>query len=347
LAGLYIHIPFCHKVCHYCDFAVLKAPNRVFESYLYSLQNEWMTKKSLIQNPSTLYFGGGTPSILNTKQWSFLFGLFGNQYQEISVEANPDSLDSDKLKLWKENEVSRVSIGVQSFQDDLLQTMGRSHSAIQAKSSIENALAFGFSVSVDFIFGLPNQSIKIFLADLKSALELGVQHISFYGLTVEDNTLFSQWEKKKSFNFDMNDYDVMYQEGVRLVESYGLKRYEVSNFAKPGFESIHNSSYWNQIEYLGLGPGAHSYLNGKRYWNQRHLKKWQDKSKFADFEELTPTQKEWERLWLGLRQRDGVVGFPSHILAKYPESLHCKENKTHLIGRGWLDLDLIMSEILP
>ncbi|MFN4298397.1 MAG: radical SAM family heme chaperone HemW [Thermaurantimonas sp.] len=274
MPGLYVHIPFCHKACHYCNFHFstnLKTIHRT----LGAIRKEAELQAEKFQDVSftTLYFGGGTPSLLDLSDLSELFSVLRNLYViysvESTLEANPEDISSEKLEGWLEMGIDRLSIGIQTFNDAQLKIFNRNHTAAQARQCIDLAKSAGFShFNLDLIFGFPGQTLKQWDDDLQKMLEIGPEHISVYALTREEGTAYDQLYKKGILD-EVNESlvsDMFYLARERLTHA-GYLHYEVSNYALPGHEARHNSGYWSGDLYLGLGPSAHSYAHDKRWWN--------------------------------------------------------------------------------
>lgn len=274
LAGIYIHIPFCKKACHYCDFhfsTTLNLVDKVVDSIV--LEAEKM--KGYLNEPiDTIYLGGGTPSLLNGKQIEIIIEALYKHYAinsslELTLEANPDDLNEKKIKHYAKVGINRLSIGTQSFNNDILTFLNRSHTAEQTKQAVELCHTYGIdNLSLDLIYGIPGQPKKVWEQNLNELAELSPSHISCYALTIEPKTVFGNWSKKGKLppvqdELVGREYDFM----VDYLTSNGFEHYEVSNFSKPGYESKHNSSYWKQKNYLGLGPGAHSFNGHERHFN--------------------------------------------------------------------------------
>lgn len=324
MAALYLHSPFCAKVCPYCDFAVLVAPERVRKVWRKSVVVEAQERKS--QEPwsgapfETFYFGGGTPSLLEEGELRELIASLSSEMEidlhrmrEATIEANPESVSEAKIDLWKELGFSRISLGVQSLHDSVLKSIGRNHDRETALRSLSILNKSGVRLSVDLMFALPHQTTSIFLEELREVLDLGLQHISFYGLGIEPQTLFGQKAEKGLLAVDEEIYRESYLRGVELCAEYGLMRYEISNFSVEGEESHHNRVYWERQPYLGLGPGAHSY-NGDRLReaNPRQFSRWKSSvdSKAREWREvdhLGCRELINEELWLSLRQSKGIA----------------------------------------
>lgn len=274
LAGIYIHIPFCKKACHYCDFHFSTTLNLV-DNVVNSIVLEAERMKGYLNEPiETIYFGGGTPSLLDTKHLEKIIEGLYKHYSiaesiELTLEANPDDLTEQKIKHYAESGINRLSIGTQSFNNDILTFLNRSHSAEQTKQAVELCHTYGIdNLSLDLIYGIPGQAKDVWQQNLKELVELSPNHISCYALTIEAKTVFGNWGKKGKLSpvedeLVGREYDVM----VDFLTSHSFEHYEVSNFSKSGLESKHNSSYWQQKPYLGLGPGAHSFNGQERHFN--------------------------------------------------------------------------------
>lgn len=282
MSGIYFHIPFCKKRCNYCDF--YKSTDLTFiTSYMIALKREMKNRLDYLVDKeiNTIYFGGGTPSLLTAfdiedllSNCKSLFNLVNNL--EITLEANPDDLSIEYLKQLKDIGINRLSIGIQSFSDVDLQFMGRRHSSSQAIMAVKNAQNIGFdNISVDLIYGIPGMSFQQWQENLKQVFELNIQHISAYHLTYhEDTTFWNELKNGKIREIDEENSFKQFNELVEITEVNGFVQYEVSNFAKEGFYSKHNSSYWKQQEYIGLGPSAHSYNGFSRQWNISDVNKY-------------------------------------------------------------------------
>jgi oxygen-independent coproporphyrinogen III oxidase len=275
MAGLYIHIPFCKQACRYCDFHF--STNQEQRTQLCKViakeikfQNEYLDGERL----ETIYFGGGTPSILSASELEIIFSAIHANFTvaseaEITLEANPDDLTKEKLKELKQASVNRLSIGIQSFDDTTLKFFNRAHSSNQAIQCIEYAHEAGFNnLSLDLIYAVPGQEIGRWQKDVEQALALEPEHISAYSLTIEEKTAFGQWQKVGKIkpvdeNGAARDFELL----MDRLATKGYEHYEISNFCKPGFHSGHNSSYWKQRTYLGVGPSAHSFNGDSRQFN--------------------------------------------------------------------------------
>jgi putative oxygen-independent coproporphyrinogen III oxidase len=313
--GLYVHVPFCPKVCPYCDFAVMKAPERLHSVWLELVQKEWV--QSCEDYPAkwqTMYMGGGTPSLLNEsvfRDWmSFIDGEIGlKSLLEVTMECNPETLSPSRLELWQESGVDRFSFGIQSFAAERLKWLGRNHGPETLALAQKLLSSRQAALSVDIMFGFVGQTWEDLRLDLSKALEFEPEHLSLYGLTIEPGTLFGQMSARGEVLDSEEAYDELYLRAVEYLAEQGVMRYELSNFARPGFEAKHNSGYWNHRPYLGIGPGAHSYLNGKRSWNPKSWPEWERRVRGLvprEFEELTEANLYNEKIWMGLRQSKGV-----------------------------------------
>lgn len=302
--GVYIHVPFCKQKCFYCDFPSYAGKERYEEAYVKALIQEIRTEGAKYVEtwgqPATIYIGGGTPSVLpNELLEQLLFtigeimlpkapslrglspqatgGVVGSTGRtdslEYTMECNPGTIDDSKLRLLKRHGVNRLSFGVQTFHDALLRRIGRIHTAEQARTAIRDARAAGFqSLSLDLIYGLPGETLAMLQSDIDEALGLHPDHISIYGLQLEEGTAF--WRQHEMGKLDLPDdavTEAMYDLMTTALPAHGYERYEISNFAKPGFAGRHNLGYWQDKPYLGLGAAAHSYLDGVRYENTKDI----------------------------------------------------------------------------
>lgn len=274
MAGIYLHIPFCKQACHYCDFHFstnLAARNDMVKA----MATELALRKSYIREPvDTIYFGGGTPSMISTADLHALLTAIHNHFEiapspEITLEANPDDLDFAQLQLLREAGINRLSIGIQSFHDAVLRYLNRAHTGTAAVTAMRDARRAGFSnISIDLIYAIPEQPDSAWRDNIAQALALQPEHISAYSLTIEKKTVFGHRAAQGSLQA-VSDDDAARQLEI-LVDTLaqsGYEQYEVSNFCKPGFYSRHNSSYWQQAPYLGVGPSAHSYDGATRQFN--------------------------------------------------------------------------------
>jgi oxygen-independent coproporphyrinogen III oxidase len=274
MAGIYIHIPFCKQACYYCDFHFstnLSASKEMSAS----LGREIEMRRGYIDNPvGTIYFGGGTPSLVETADLALLIEKIRASFDlthnvEITIEANPDDLSEPKLESLKAIGVNRLSIGIQSFDDTVLRMLNRAHDSSMATAAISSARKAGFdNISIDLIYSIPSQAPAQWEQNIIRALDLAPEHISAYSLTIEEKTVFGRWRAKGKIvpvaeDVSAEEFDIL----LNLLEKAGYEHYEISNFARPGFYSRHNSSYWKREKYMGIGPSAHSFNGSSRQFN--------------------------------------------------------------------------------
>lgn len=280
--AVYIHIPFCSNKCHYCDFTSYVINGQPVDEYLEALEREMeRTVESIPAGTiETVFVGGGTPTVLTPRQMERFLGMtrayFPNRTQdyEFTMEANPGTTDPDKLAVMKEGGVNRVSFGVQSFDNGLLSRIGRIHQTDDVYRSLEYARAAGFrNLTIDLMFGLPGQTLEMLEDTLDKALALSLQHYSIYGLKVEENTLFHTLYMKNQLPLPEEETEAeMFRRIMTRLEESGFRQYEISNFARPGFESRHNTMYWRNRAYYGLGAGAHGYARSERHMNIKGIR---------------------------------------------------------------------------
>ncbi len=316
--GLYLHVPFCKKKCPYCDFYSVSSP-ALISSFLSSLEKEVALRKDEFKPFDSLYLGGGTPTILNDGQLASLVDYlniyisFGSD-PEITIEANPENLSRQKARLLLDLGFNRLSIGIQSFDDQELRFLRRNHSAREAKGAIVNARNAGFNnLNIDFIYGIPGQTLSQWLQILEEGISYHPEHISCYQLTIKENTPFGRLKKKggivpknekeeQSFFFKTSEF----------LETRGYIHYEISSFAREErFFSRHNQKYWQHLPYLGLGPSAHSFSGNSRWWNVSSVKEYcavltRGLPPVKERETLSQEQLGLEALFLGLRTKKGV-----------------------------------------
>ena len=305
MAGLYIHIPFCERKCSYCAFYSFSKPWKNVDGFFQTLKKEL---QSLPEDfaPETLFIGGGTPTALDIQTLGKLLSMLGGFLpREFSCEANPGTVDRAKLDFLRKNGVNRLSVGVQSFDSRCLETLGRIHSAEEAESAFRLARAVGFeNIGLDLMFGVPGQMVEMLEADIDRALALEPEHVSIYNLMYEEDTpLTARKPERLDEGLEREMYDLI---RARL-KGAGFTHYEISSFAKPGFECRHNQLYWSGGEYIGVGPAAHSHWEGMRWANISDLDDYCTNGPRREFEEkLNPEAKERETLVMGLRQLAGV-----------------------------------------
>ncbi len=386
MAGIYVHIPFCKSRCKYCDFFSTTQLHRRTE-YVEALLKEIALRKEEIEREPihTIYFGGGTPSLLSAPLLSPLMRMIAslNTYQdgmEITLEANPQDLTLGTLQAYKAIGINRLSIGIQSFHDTHLQLLGRRHSAAEAIQAVQWAQEAGFdNISIDLIYGIPTQTMAEWQHDIQQAIDLGVQHISSYNLIYEEGTCLTHMlTHGLLYPVDEELENQMYESLVQQLAQHGFEHYEISNFARQGYHSRHNSSYWNGTPYSGLGAGAHSLRSGHRMlntgcwtkdtqaplvrsWNVADLDTYITSIHQGvlpyEQEELTPTDIYNERIMLGLRTNKGIAlaqlsheeqAYCLHQAQKYlSNGLLCLQDK-HLIAslKGTEILNQIITDLM-
>ena len=319
MAGVYVHIPFCASRCSYCDFFSTLQLEQKGADYVEAVIAEALLRREELHGETvhTLYLGGGTPSQLPLPLLSRLIAGLGECFdlsgvEEFTVEANPDDVTAAWCEALPPLGVNRVSMGVQTFEDDILRLIGRRHTASQVEEAVARLRDTGIdNISIDLIYGLPRQTIASWTDSVERALALTPQHISAYGLTYEEGTrLWWQRERGEVTEVPEEQCLEMYRILVQSLQRAGYEHYEISNFALPGYHSRHNSSYWNDTPYLGLGAGAHSYDSEVRRSNPANLQEYIDKVTAGEpafeQEELTRWERYDERVMLGLRTSQGV-----------------------------------------
>ncbi|MCF8713481.1 radical SAM family heme chaperone HemW [Joostella atrarenae] len=316
MAGIYIHIPFCKQACHYCDFHFSTSLKKKSE-LINALAQEMILRKSEIDEPiETIYFGGGTPSVLSVEEINFLIDTAYNHYEisekpEITLEANPDDLDKEKIIAFSQTPINRLSIGIQSFFEEDLKLMNRAHNAKEAKESLDLATRYFANISIDLIYGIQQMSIARWKENIQTALDYNIPHISSYALTVEPKTALAKFIEKGIIE-DVDDalaqqhFDVL----VDTLEKNNFEHYELSNFGKKGFFSKNNTAYWLGKKYLGIGPSAHSFNGKNRSWNinnnTKYIKSITESMLPSEIETLTPIDRYNEAVMTGLRTSWGV-----------------------------------------
>lgn len=347
--GIYVHIPFCEYICTYCDFNKFYIQNQPVDDYIESLIKEisFVDSKDII----TVYIGGGTPSALNDSQLRNLLDTIADKVDtksllEYSFEANPEDLTKERVAILKEYGITRVSMGVQTFNNDLLKIIGRGHQANDVDNAIKNLQSVGINnINVDLMFALPNQSMDDLFDSMKRIISYNIPHVSCYSLILEQRTkLYNQVTSKQVILPTNEVEEKMYAVVIDYLTENGFKQYEISNFAKEGYESIHNSNYWHNLEYYGLGAGAHGYIDGERYSNIRPVKFYIESMKNKDSAKregniVTEKEKIEEEFFLGLRLLKGVD--LSHIDKKYninTRELYKQSIETNL-SLGYLSLE--------
>lgn len=317
MAGIYVHIPLCGSRCYYCDFYSSTYHGNK-EDLLKSICKELTTRKEYLKGESirTIYFGGGTPSQLRVMEIESILQVIKENYdccvEEITLEANPEDLSLDYLQALKDCGVNRLSLGVQSFKPGDLQAINRRHTVAKAIESVKMAQQCGFdNISIDLIYGLPNQTLQDWQYNLQQAVELRVQHISAYSLTFEEGTMLTKMRDRGEIKEADEELSFeMFKLLRHTLSQKGYVPYEISNFALPGYESKHNSSYWNYVPYLGVGPSAHSFDGQSRRWNiansRLYISKMAAVDTYYNIETLDTFTRYNEYVMTGLRKKEGV-----------------------------------------
>jgi oxygen-independent coproporphyrinogen III oxidase len=309
VAGIYLHIPFCKQACHYCDFHFSTSMGHKTAT-IDAIARELELRRDYLQGQTieTIYFGGGTPSLLTQAELQLLLQTIKDLFivsatAEISLEANPDDLKPEKLLELKAAGINRLSIGLQSFHEPHLRMMNRAHNATESLQCVKEAQAAGFdNITVDLIYGIPAPDHSIWLKDLETLFSLNVQHVSCYALTIEPDTALGRWSKKGKFTPSEDDFTAQqFETLLEQMAQHGFVQYEISNFCKPGYESKHNSNYWRGVHYLGVGPSAHSFNGHSRQYNVANNRKYTE----AISQLIIPT--EIEELTLGDQANDYLL----------------------------------------
>lgn len=376
MSSLYLHIPFCEHKCIYCDFYSI-APKETEENYdnlvqrfLTALDREITLRGqdgTFQSTYETIFFGGGTPSLLSPSAIGSVLNQLSRNFSvsenaEVTLETNPGTVDLKKLREFRSAGVNRMSFGIQSFHEKDLQFLTRIHSAEQARENVRNAFKAGFdNVSFDLIFALPGQTSELWKSNLIQALDLAPTHISCYSLIVEPNTpLYRMVEAKQVTPLAVDEDAEMYEETMNVLAKAGFEQYEVSNFARPGFKCRHNLAYWSHANYLSFGPSAHSFWNGKRWWNLSNVVGYSDslsKGSLPVAGEEVLSSQQWldETIYLGLRSegihlstyaqrfhKDLLKEFKTTIDPLLADSLaRVEENRLRLTSKGYLLCDEI------
>lgn len=322
--GLYAHVPFCARRCAYCDFIMIPYTATRAARFLEALgkEAEILAAHSCIRGrrPRTLYFGGGTPSLLSPQELDHLFACihqaFDTSYlQETTMESNPEALSPERLMAMRTNGVTRLSIGLQAWDDGLLKAIGRTHSVAEFLEAWRQARQHGFgNINVDLIFGLPGQSLAQWKETLQHIISLGPEHVSAYSIQVEEGTALDRWVRNGRVKVADEDLSArMYEMAIEKLVAAGYEHYEISNFARPGYRSLHNTLYWRNEDYIGLGPGAHSHCGHRRWHNSTRFDRYithlaagrlpiEEEDVLDEYREMSDT------VILGLRLIDGLSG---------------------------------------
>jgi oxygen-independent coproporphyrinogen-3 oxidase len=337
MAGIYIHIPFCRKLCSYCDFyhVITQDDNK---SFIKAILKEASDRRAYLggESISTIYFGGGTPSVLSPAEIRNILDTLKDIYvveenSEITIEINPDDVNEEYVAGLKDSSVNRISLGVQSWRDTDLKLMNRRHNADQAGKALELVTGSGFdNVAIDLIYGLPGLTTADWQKNLERSFGYGIKHLSAYHLTIEPSTMFGKMKEKGMLvEIDEEESNSQFNVLIEKAESAGFIHYEISNFGRPGYFSRHNSNYWKQVNYLGLGPSAHSFNGYSRQWNIKDVKKYirsvNSGSLLFEREELDRKTKFNEYIMTTLRTMWGID-------LEYIEGTFDKEGYDYLIN---------------
>lgn len=360
---VYVHVPFCARRCTYCDFAIAVRPVVPVAEYVAALTAELRLVPPFFR-PSTVYLGGGTPSKLGADGVARVTALFGSQAAELTIEANPEDVSAEAARAWARAGVNRVSLGAQSFSDAVLTWMHRTHDAAAIGAAVRTLRAAGIgNISLDLIFALPESVPRDFAADLARMIALEPEHLSLYGLTIEPRTpLARQIARGQSAPPREARYEDEYLLAHERLAAAGFRFYEVSNAARPGRESAHNSAYWQQVPYLGIGPSAHSFDGQERWWNDPAYRSWLDhlaagRSPVAGRETLSDGERRLESWYLGLRTAAGLTldrPLPSRLeqslqrwVAQGWARLNDRGNRAQIVltPAGWLRLDELVASV--
>lgn len=352
LKALYIHIPFCTQICSYCDFYKMRAKAQVKEDYIDTLIAEMALKEELFTTITTIYIGGGSPSSLSLSLLERLFKALSlkldlSKLSEFSIEVNPLDVTDDLAILFKKYHINRISLGLQSFEPTRLALLGRNHQALDIKAAVKILKNNGFTnINADLIYGLPCDDYPLIRRDLALLINLGFTHISAYALILEEKTLlFSYYQQGKFTPLEDDKVANLYKRICRFLKVYGFHHYEISNFAKPGYESLHNQVYWHNERYLGLGASASYYLKDTRYKNECNLAKYTsgvNNKKLTYSEEINLSRKEQmvEEIILGFRLIKGISletfynKYNKQILEVFPIAKDLLKKKMLIIKRG-------------
>ncbi len=337
MAGIYIHIPFCKKLCYYCDFyhLISSGDSSGFIDALIkeaTLRHDYLADETI----STIYFGGGTPSVLTVNDLENILINIDKLFRldeiiEITIELNPDDVNPDYLRGLKSLNINRISLGIQSWRDEDLKMLNRRHDAKGAARAVTDVFNEGFkNVTIDLIYGIPGMTPADWATNLDIAFSYDIKHLSAYHLTIEPATVFGKMKERGAFvEIDEEDSISQFQILIEKSEEAGFIHYEISNFGKPGYFSVHNTNYWRQVNYIGLGPSAHSFNGYSRQWNVRDLKKYinsiNEKTLFFEKEELDIRTRFNEYIMTSLRTMWGID-------LEYVEKMFEKEGYDYLVN---------------
>lgn len=352
-AGIYIHIPFCVKKCSYCAFLSGPAGPEVRQEYVNHLIEEIRLRSREVPEADTIYFGGGTPSLLTPEQIGRILEEVRSAFRisedaEVTLEANPGTLTAESLEGYRKTGINRLSMGVQSMDDRRLRYLGRIHTAEEVRRDVKMAREAGFrNINLDLIFAIPGTDVSDAMEDLEAIAALEPEHISFYSLQLEEGTsFFRDFEAGKLREVPDETDREMYHRGIKALREKGYRHYEISNFARPGCESRHNSKYWNMAEYVGLGLGASSYTGHRRTVNETDLKAYSEildrgELAFMEIHENSEADDISEAVFTGLRREEGIryrdiLGSEAAFWEYFREAL--PEARAYEAG-GFLELD--------
>lgn len=359
VTSLYIHLPFCSRKCLFCSFVIAVGQDHRREEYVNFLAQEMKNHQG--QQLATIYFGGGTPSMLDENHFDVLMRAIRKNFSfqndiEITIEANPESIDLTKAKFLKSIGFNRISLGVQSMDIRYLKFLGRNHDVSLARDAYHVLRQAGFTnINLDLMYGFPGQTKEELEEDTRAVALLGSEHLSLYTLTIEPNSRFFAVQMKLDDDEKLADHYVLI---ARVLNEYGFNQYEVSNFAKHGFESRHNKNYWRGKTYIGLGVGAHGFDGRRRYWNTPRLQDYLERMALSQdvlegFQELTDEQLVMDQVLFGLRMNEGIrwdmVPSPKHGLVQTwikDGFLSCEDGRLRTTPRGRLVLDELSSRLI-
>ena len=377
MAGLYLHVPFCSSKCSYCAFYSV-TNNQLKQDYIEAVCKELYLRKHFFQDihlknnqfdpvVNTVYFGGGTPSCLDESNFEKIFNAiydcFGSSFEEVTIECNPDDITLPYAKTLKKY-ANRISLGIQTFNNDQLKLINRRHNAEEAINAVNIIKEVGISnISIDLIFGFPKETLADWLFDINQAIKLDIQHVSAYSLMFEEGTKLYHLLQKEEIEQISEDLSVeMYDVLIDKLSEAGLAQYEISNFAKPGFESRHNSSYWNETPYLGVGPSAHSYNLSTRSWNVSNVSQYvKSISKGIlplEEEQIDAITRYNDLITTALRTKEGIhlnalqEDYAQYLLEQSSEfitegtMIKTSDNRLALTRKGYYISDAIMAELI-
>lgn len=377
MAGLYLHVPFCSSKCSYCAFYSV-TNNQLKQDYIEAVCKELYLRKHFFQDihlknnqfdpvVNTVYFGGGTPSCLDESDFEKIFNAiydcFGTSFEEVTIECNPDDITLSYAKTLKKY-ANRISLGIQTFNNDQLKLINRRHNAEEAIKAVNIIKEVGISnISIDLIFGFPKETLADWLFDINQAIKLDVQHVSAYSLMFEEGTKLYHLLQKEEIEQISEELSVeMYDVLIDKLSEAGLVQYEISNFAKPGFESRHNSSYWNEMPYLGVGPSAHSYNLFTRSWNVSNVSQYvKSISKGIlplEEEQIDAITRYNDLITTALRTKEGIhlntlqEDYAQYLLEQSSEfikegtMIKTNDNRLALTRKGYYISDAIMAELI-